>query len=240
MSVSKTTSNQAAIAEQNTNARKLHDGYKNIDRSKIFPKPFTDYLNSHQGLHILDAGGGSGLDALDLANKGHYVTVVDASTESLAIARTECAHPNIRYHHDLLPALASQEDKKFDAIMLNSVFHMLNPQDRAPALARLAQFLRPKGTLLVNYPSPPGADRTNQYEISPEEFLKIVATVNETLPPAQRLQLSCEPSVSQDQRKRKSADGRDVQFNKFVLESVGHAQTISNRDFNATYGYQRS
>ncbi|MFR9773796.1 methyltransferase domain-containing protein [Nocardia sp. SC052] len=52
-------------------------------------------------LDILDVGGGNGLDALELAARGHHVTIADISEQSLAEARAAAAHRGLdepRHH----------------------------------------------------------------------------------------------------------------------------------------------
>ncbi|MBF6166468.1 hypothetical protein IU486_17140 [Streptomyces gardneri] len=49
-------------------------------------------------LEILDAGGGNGLDALELAAQGHHVTIAGTSDRSLAEARAAAKHRGLEDH----------------------------------------------------------------------------------------------------------------------------------------------
>ncbi len=91
--------NQLGIDDHTSNAEALAKGYANptIDREKIYPPVFLDYLNHiKETLEILDIGAGSGNNAYFLASKGHKVTAVEPSG-LLEVAKRNHAHPNITY-----------------------------------------------------------------------------------------------------------------------------------------------
>ena len=96
----------------------------------------------------LDAGSGEGGDALWLAGRGWRVTAVDFSTVALGRAAAEAERLGVEVdwvHADLTrwtpPAGA------FD--LVSAQYFHLPPQDRDPALARLASAVAPGGSLLV-------------------------------------------------------------------------------------------
>ncbi len=103
-------------------------------------------------LHILDAGGGNGLDSIPLASAGHHVTIVDYSTAMLAEAQRNAAAAQanervVTRHADLqgLPELFPKPC--FDLVLCHNVLQYV---DDVPALLELvATPLRPGGLLSI-------------------------------------------------------------------------------------------
>lgn len=95
---------------------------------------------------ILDVGTGTGEFAMALAQMGHKVTGVEPVTTFLqrAITAEDLAlnqHP-IRWLKDHLPQLRGlDQHKPYDFILVNAVWHHLNLQERAQAMARISQLL---------------------------------------------------------------------------------------------------
>ncbi len=111
------------------------------------------HLQQHMpsgALHILDAGGGSGTEALPLAAAGHSVTIVDYSQAMLdhASAQAQAAGLSARITTqlaalDALPALFAQP--AFDVVLCHNVLQYVAD---VPALLRaLAAPLKPGGLL---------------------------------------------------------------------------------------------
>src|SRR5512147_598920 len=57
----------------------------NVLRSKLIRANLARHLGAGT-LHILDAGGGNGVDSLPLAQQGHFIEIVDYSEQMLADA----------------------------------------------------------------------------------------------------------------------------------------------------------
>lgn len=103
-----------------------------------------------QNLHILDAGGGNGLDAILLAEQGHRVTLLDASAEMLDQARqgAEAASvaPQIAFYHAPLTDLPRLfPEPSFDVVLCHSVAHYV--RDAVSLLEILSGPLREGGLL---------------------------------------------------------------------------------------------
>ena len=223
--------NQRGIDDHTTNAEDLQARYRTIDRAAIYPPAFLDYVSETRvPLSILDVGSGAGNNAFFLATKGHHITAIEPSG-LMKVAKRDHAHANITYVEDQLPALASQGDAKFDAILLDSVWHYIDPAERIASLTRLAQLLKPRGKLVVMYPTPPSRDY--QFEVPPKTFLQDIATANRQLPKAQQLTIKEEPTFTQDMKKRKgfgAFEEEDVYYYKCYIESKGRAQSLPPRE----------
>ncbi len=112
-------------------------------------------LNQYQGnqsLDILDLGCGPGLYTEIYARKGHRVTGVDISNNSIAFAKKEAANKklDIKYilgdYHELnLP------EKKFDIItMIYTDFGVLKPDERHDLLQKVNRLLKHNGKFIFD------------------------------------------------------------------------------------------
>jgi S-adenosylmethionine-dependent methyltransferase len=107
-------------------------------------------------LEILDAGGGNGLDALELAAQGHHVTIADISDRSLAEARAAATHRGLEDHvttrrTDLDTLGHAFGRGRFDVLLCHNVLQYL--PDPARVIAALAVPLRVSGFLSVIAPN---------------------------------------------------------------------------------------
>jgi S-adenosylmethionine-dependent methyltransferase len=103
-------------------------------------------------LRVLDAGGGSGSDAIPLALDGHHVTLVDFSGQMLEEARRSAEGSGVAdrvalYHADLfeLPGLFPQPD--FDVVLCHNVVQYV--EDMPGAVKAVCAPLRPGGIVSV-------------------------------------------------------------------------------------------
>jgi S-adenosylmethionine-dependent methyltransferase len=103
-------------------------------------------------LRILDVGGGSGSDAIPLAQEGHEVALVDFSTKMLEQAQQMAQHCGVSdrlvfYEADLfdLPELFSAPT--FDVVMCHNVIHYV--EDMPGALRAICSPLKPGGIVSV-------------------------------------------------------------------------------------------
>jgi len=105
------------------------------------------------GQHILDAGCGTGTDAVFLAQRGLRVTAVDISSEMIAVARRRQRALSEGKVPGLALGVASVEtppfaDATFDGILCN--FGVLNSVgDLGSLAARLARVLKPQRPLIA-------------------------------------------------------------------------------------------
>jgi 2-polyprenyl-3-methyl-5-hydroxy-6-metoxy-1,4-benzoquinol methylase len=99
---------------------------------------------------VLDAGCGSGENALYLAGQGHEVLGVDAVPRAIEIAREKARERGVTAEfrvHDVLdlPSLG----RSFDTVIDAGLFHTLSDEDRPRYVRGLAAVLRPGGTYFM-------------------------------------------------------------------------------------------
>jgi SAM-dependent methyltransferase len=109
-----------------------------------------DALGAGSGMHLFDAGCGSGAGSVDAVARRCRVTGADASEALIAIARRRL--PDARFDVCDLESLP-YEDASFDATMaINSVFYC---EDQAAAMRELRRVTRPGGLVAVTAWGPP-------------------------------------------------------------------------------------
>jgi len=105
-----------------------------------------------KSLNILDLGCGPGLYAVQLANKGHKVTGVDFSENSIAYAREEAQrkHLDIKYLQADYTSLKLEADQFDLVILIYTDFGVLFPDERDKVLALIHRVLKPGGKLIFD------------------------------------------------------------------------------------------
>ncbi|WP_246958323.1 GNAT family N-acetyltransferase [Brachybacterium sp. Marseille-Q7125] len=98
------------------------------------------------GSHVLDVGGGTGVHAAWLAERGHTVTLLDPVPEQVEIAaRTGIFTARVGDARDLQEA-----DGSYDTVLLfGPLYHLPRRSDRLRALMEARRVLRPGGLLLA-------------------------------------------------------------------------------------------
>ena len=104
---------------------------------------FLDYLPA--GATILDAGCGSGRDALAFQQAGYAVTAFDASAQMVRLARQ---HSGLPVEQLTFEQVTWQE--QFDGIWASASLLHVTRQDLPAVFASLARALRPSGVLYVS------------------------------------------------------------------------------------------
>lgn len=108
---------------------------------------------SAAGLHVLDAGGGSGGFAVPLAELGHRVTVLDPSPNSLAALERRAAEAGVSSLVSGVQGELGDLDAPgslpvpYDLVLCHSVLEVVD--DPVAALASVAAALRPGGMVSV-------------------------------------------------------------------------------------------
>lgn len=112
------------------------------------------------GRRVLDAGCGTGENALHLAALGHLVTGVDAAETAIEHARDKAARRGLTA---TFAACDARElpgyDGDFDTVVDSGLFHIFGEDDRARYVAALHRACAPGGTvhiLAVSDAAPPG------------------------------------------------------------------------------------
>jgi len=122
--------------------------HQNTPWGRLFYNVARANLQRHlepRPLHILDAGGGNGPDAIYLATQGHTIALVDGSSEMLAEARRAAVENNVAeritfYHADVATIPTLFPEPVFDAALCHNVVQYVD--DAASALRAVCAPLR--------------------------------------------------------------------------------------------------
>jgi SAM-dependent methyltransferase len=126
---------------------------------------------------ILDIGAGTGRDAAWLADKGHDVIAVEPVPAMLQEGTRRRPNPRLRWLEDQLPSLnrVSRLGISFDLILLTAVWMDVRPADRRRAFRKMVQLLKPGGTLIMTFRSPPAPPQEprGMHPVSADEVEKL-------------------------------------------------------------------
>ena len=120
---------------------------------------------------VLDAGCGTGENALFLAARGHRVIGIDFVDEAIRMARRKAAERGLTAEFRVKDALTlSDWDQRFATVIDSGLFHVLSDEDRARYVAGLTHVTQPGGRLLLlcfsdEEPGTQGPRRVSQREI---------------------------------------------------------------------------
>lgn len=117
-------------------------------------RALADYLPGPPA-KILDIGGGPGRYAIELARRGHEVTLFDLSRGCLEFAAekakevgAELAH----YEHGNATDLSRFADEEFDAVLLmGPLYHLLEEGERRRAVGEAKRVLKPEGLIFAAF-----------------------------------------------------------------------------------------
>jgi S-adenosylmethionine-dependent methyltransferase len=131
--------------------RNIYNSAKGQLRLAVLRRDFAEFLPMSAGpLHILDAGGGQGQLALELASAGHCVTLTDVSSDMLALAQAALANCTAEVQERVtivqapLQALADHfAGQTYDLVMCHAVIEWLNEPEHA--VTCLAPLVKPGG-----------------------------------------------------------------------------------------------
>jgi 2-polyprenyl-3-methyl-5-hydroxy-6-metoxy-1,4-benzoquinol methylase len=99
---------------------------------------------------ILDAGCGTGDNALFFAERGHKVTGIDFLDEPIAAARRKAERRKLQATFIVMDVMALGEiPEQFDSVIDCGLFHVFSDEDRARYVTALASALRPGGRLFL-------------------------------------------------------------------------------------------
>ena len=113
-------------------------------------KPFVEVANQITG-SILDAGCGTGENALFFAERGHKVTGIDFLSEPIERAKKKAARRGLSVNFQVQDALSLKDwSEKFDNVIDSGLFHVFNDEDRKRYVEGLSHVLRSGGNLYLS------------------------------------------------------------------------------------------
>ena len=126
---------------------------------------------------VLDAGSGAGQNAAALAEMGHLVTAVEPVIEFLTAAQAHYSKHNILWIDDSLPKLEGLKvtQTRFHFILIDAVWHHLNPAERITAMHRLAGLLSAGGRCALSLRNGPAGLGTRVYPTNARETIHLAA-----------------------------------------------------------------
>ena len=136
------------------------------------PQPAIVRVASRGGFagEVLDAGCGTGENALHLASLGLSVLGVDVAETALEIARRKADDRGIAVRFAAADALQLESlGRSFDTVLDSGLFHTFDGEERTLYVASLASVTRPDGTLYVLCFSDEGPD-TGPHPVSRQEL----------------------------------------------------------------------
>jgi ubiquinone/menaquinone biosynthesis C-methylase UbiE len=120
---------------------------------------------------VLDAGCGTGENALHVASGGLDVLGVDVAETALTIAREKAADRNIDAEFELADALhLDRLGGTFDTVLDCGLFHTFDRHERHQYVASLASVTRPGGNLYVLCFSDVGPGPCGPHPVGQEEL----------------------------------------------------------------------
>jgi SAM-dependent methyltransferase len=120
---------------------------------------------------ILDAGCGTGENALFLAERGHKVTGIDFLEQPVAEAKTKAQARGLQANFLVMDALHLDDMPEiFDSVIDCSLFHVFSDEDRQCYVQGLASVIKPGGRLFLlcfsdREPPGDGPRRVSQQDI---------------------------------------------------------------------------
>jgi cyclopropane fatty-acyl-phospholipid synthase-like methyltransferase len=120
---------------------------------------------------VLDAGCGTGENALFLASRGHRVVGIDFVDDAIRMARRKAAERGLTAEFLVKDATTLADwDARFNTVIDSGLFHVFSDEDRASYVAGLTHVTKPGGRLLLlcfsdEEPGTQGPRRVSQREI---------------------------------------------------------------------------
>jgi cyclopropane fatty-acyl-phospholipid synthase-like methyltransferase len=133
-------------------------------------KAFIDVADKITG-SILDAGCGTGDNALFFASRGHKVTGIDFLAEPINRAKKKALERGLKATFLVMDALALKDlPVIFDSVIDSGLFHVFSDEDRRRYVGGLASILKPGGHLFLlcfsdKEPGEQGPRRVSKKEI---------------------------------------------------------------------------
>ena len=114
---------------------------------------------------VLDAGAGVGQNAAALADRGYEVFAIEPLQAFLNLAQAKFTAHDVHWFNDSLPSLSRLDglEASFDFILVDGVWHHLEPAERETCLMRLFELLRPGGMCALSLRNGPAGLGTHVF-----------------------------------------------------------------------------
>jgi S-adenosylmethionine-dependent methyltransferase len=117
-------------------------------------KAFGEFLPKSP-CSVLDIGGGPGRYAIELAQQGYVVTLLEISSESLKLAQEKAREARVSlagFIHASALDLGELDSNSFDAVLLmGPLYHLLSQTERVQAIQEAMRVLKPSGRLFAAF-----------------------------------------------------------------------------------------
>ena len=133
-------------------------------------KPFIDVADQITG-SVLDAGCGTGDNAMFFANRGNKVTGIDFLEVPIQRAQRKATERGVQVTFLVKDALTFKDwNERFDNVIDSGLFHVFSDEDRRRYVEGLATILKPGGRLFLmcfsdEEPGTQGPRRVSQKEL---------------------------------------------------------------------------
>ena len=172
----------------NRNAKFLFDKYLSLDPDKLHAS-WSDHLPTKPGL-ALDVGGGSGRDAVWLAQKGWKVIAVEPASALMLLGKKATEANSVTWIDDCLPGLAKLQEyrQQFSLILVSGVLMHLPHQQRVDSMETLIGLMNEDATLVITLRQGPDSEGRKFYQVPTNEIVQFAeekslqVEVGETLP----------------------------------------------------------
>jgi 2-polyprenyl-3-methyl-5-hydroxy-6-metoxy-1,4-benzoquinol methylase len=104
---------------------------------------------------ILDIGGGPGRYSFYLKTKGHFVSLLDLSSQNIAYAKSQAKELSIElddYRQANVLELGFIEKESFDVVLcLGPLYHLTNKEDQVKAINECLRVLKQNGIIYISF-----------------------------------------------------------------------------------------
>ncbi len=116
-------------------------------------KQYQQIFKDYSPKTILDAGCGTGGEAIALAKIGYSVLGIDGSQQFIEIARSKSMDKDVVFNVDDLRSLETVADNSMDMVICrgNTLPHMLTLEDMKNTINSFRRVCRPNGLLIIQW-----------------------------------------------------------------------------------------